>query len=38
MKVKPYMSDFKLTLEHFYMLAGRSNVLDELEHNLGLSA
>ena len=38
MKVKPYVPDFKLALERFYIHAGRSDMLDELEHSLGLSA
>jgi 3-ketoacyl-CoA synthase len=38
MKVKPYMLDFKLALEYFYIHAGRRGVLNKLESSLGLSA
>jgi 3-ketoacyl-CoA synthase len=34
MKVMPYVPDFKLTLEHFYIHAGGRGVLDELERTL----
>ena len=37
-KVKPYVPDFKLALEHFCIHAGGRGVLDELERSLGLSA
>ena len=36
-KVKPYVPDFKLALEHFCIHAGGRGVLDELERSLGLS-
>jgi len=37
-KVKPYVPDFKLALEHFCIHAGGRGVLDELERSLKLSA
>jgi 3-ketoacyl-CoA synthase len=37
-KVKPYVPEFKLVLEHFYIHAGGRDVLDELERSLGLCA
>ncbi|XP_066392781.1 3-ketoacyl-CoA synthase 11-like [Miscanthus floridulus] len=35
-KVKPYIPNFKLAFEHFYIHAGGHAVLDELESNLSL--
>ncbi|GMH29239.1 hypothetical protein Nepgr_031082 [Nepenthes gracilis] len=37
MKIKPYIPDFKVELEHFCIHAGGRAVLDELEKNLGLN-
>jgi 3-ketoacyl-CoA synthase len=36
--VKPYVPDFKLALEHFFIHASGRGVLDELERSVGLSA
>ncbi|XP_021766242.1 3-ketoacyl-CoA synthase 11-like [Chenopodium quinoa] len=38
MKIKPYIPDFKLAIEHFCIHAGGRAVLDELEKNLDLSS
>ena len=38
MKVKPFVSNFKLMLEHFYIHACGRDVLDELERSLDLNA
>ncbi|MCE3051973.1 3-ketoacyl-CoA synthase 20 [Datura stramonium] len=35
--VKPYIPDFKLAFEHFFIHAGGRAVLDEMEKNLGLT-
>ncbi|KAG8370308.1 hypothetical protein BUALT_Bualt14G0103400 [Buddleja alternifolia] len=37
MKVKPYVPDFKLAFEHFFIHTGGRGVLDELEKNLKLN-
>ncbi|EFJ29917.1 hypothetical protein SELMODRAFT_231244 [Selaginella moellendorffii] len=37
-KIKPYIPDFKLAVEHFCIHAGGRAVLDAIQHNLGLSA
>ncbi|CAA2958460.1 3-ketoacyl- synthase 20-like [Olea europaea subsp. europaea] len=37
MKIRPYVPDFKLAIEHFCIHAGGRAVLDELEKNLELS-